>query len=405
MTLMFRAAAAILLLISLPAFGAGDPAAGQAKSAICAACHGVDGISRWPDVPNIAGLPEVVIANALYDYRGHARPCRKSVCSEEGACPDQSMCDIAEPMSDGHMDTLARFYAARPFGAAVNEYDPDLAEQGRAVHDRSCESCHSKGGSDPADEASILRAQASVEFSRAELRRLEKLAEKSHAAQSRLDQVRLDLAVARSELSVARARTSRSREKLERTSIRAPFNGVVTERFIQTGEWADAGTAVVRLVDTTALEVQAWVPVVMLPYIQSGMVLDFSANVTEGSGRVRTLVPVGDRQSRLYEVRLAVDADGWSSGQGVRISIPTAESRTATVVPRDALVMRRDGITVFRITADNTVEQVSVTTGIASGENIEITGGIRPGDAVVIRGNERLREGQAVQPSEMLPGA
>jgi RND family efflux transporter MFP subunit len=180
---------------------------------------------------------------------------------------------------------------------------------------------------------------------------------------------------------------------------------VVTERFIQTGEWADAGTAVVRLVDTTALEVQAWVPVVMLPYIQSGMVLDFSANATEGSGRVRTLVPVGDRQSRLYEVRLAVDADGWSSGQGVRISIPTAESRTATVVPRDALVMRRDGITVFRITADNTVEQVSVTTGIASGENIEITGGIRPGDAVVIRGNERLREGQAVQPSEMLPGA
>lgn len=255
------------------------------------------------------------------------------------------------------------------------------------------------------NEASILRAQASVEFSRAELRRLEQLAEKSHAAESRLDQVRLDLAVARSELSVARARTSRSREKLERTSIRAPFNGVVTERFIQTGEWADAGTAVVRLVDTTALEVQAWVPVVMLPYIQSGMVLDFSANETEGSGRVRTLVPVGDRQSRLYEVRLAVDADGWSSGQGVRISIPTAESRTATVVPRDALVMRRDGITVFRITADKTVEQVSVTTGIASGDHIEITGGIRPGDAVVIRGNERLREGQAVQPSETLPGA
>ena len=38
------------------------------------------------------------------------------------------------------------------------------------------------------------------------------------------------------------------------------------------------------------------------------------------------------------------------------------------------------------------------------GDHIEITGGIRPGDAVVIRGNERLREGQAVQPSETLPG-
>jgi RND family efflux transporter MFP subunit len=255
------------------------------------------------------------------------------------------------------------------------------------------------------NEASILRAQASVEFSRAELGRLEQLAEKSHAAESRLDQVRRDLAVARSELTAARARTSRSREKLERTSIRAPFNGVVTERFIQTGEWADAGTAVVRLVDTTALEVQAWVSVVMLPYISSGMVLDFSANGTQGSGRVRTLVPVGDRQSRLYEVRLAVEAEGWSSGQGVRISIPTAESRTATVVPRDALVMRRDGITVFRVAADSTVEQIGVTTGIADGDHIEITGEIRPGDDVVIRGNERLRDGQVVQPSETPPGA
>jgi RND family efflux transporter MFP subunit len=254
------------------------------------------------------------------------------------------------------------------------------------------------------NEASVVRAQASVEFSRAELKRLEKLAEKSHAAQSRLDQVRRDLAVARSELSAARARASRSREKLERTTIRVPFGGVVTERFIQAGEWADAGTAVVRLVDTTALEVQAWVPVVMLPHIASGMELDFLANGTAGAGRVRTLVPVGDLQSRLYELRLAVDAAGWSSGQSVRVSIPTAESRTATVVPRDALVLRRDGVTVFRVGADGTAEQISVTTGIAEGNDIEVTGDIRPGDRVVIRGSERLRSGQAVKPSEQLPG-
>ena len=254
------------------------------------------------------------------------------------------------------------------------------------------------------NNASVLRAQASVEFSRAELNRLEKLAEKSHAAESRLDQVRRDLAVARSELSAARARSSRSREKLERASINVPFDGVITERFIQTGEWADAGTAVVRLVDTTALEVQAWVPVAILPYVSSGMLLDFVANGSTGSGRVRTLVPVGDQQSRLYEIRLAVDADGWSSGQGVRLSVPAAVSRTATVVPRDALVMRREGITVFRLAGDSTVEQVSVTTGIADGDYIEVSDGILPGDRVVIRGNERLRDGQAVDAAEKLPG-
>jgi len=146
----------LLLMLAVTGVGASEPGP-MAKQ--CAACHGVDGISRWPDVPNIAGLPEVVIANALYDYRGHARPCRKSVCSEDKACPDLSMCDIAKPMTDGQMDTLARFYAARPFGAAANEYDPGLAEKGLAIHNEKCEGCHTLGGSDPADEASILRGQ------------------------------------------------------------------------------------------------------------------------------------------------------------------------------------------------------------------------------------------------------
>jgi RND family efflux transporter MFP subunit len=254
------------------------------------------------------------------------------------------------------------------------------------------------------NEASVERALASVEFSRAELKRLEQLAEKSHAAESRLDQVRRDLAVARSELSAARARTDRSREKLLRTAIVAPFDGVVTERFIQAGEWADAGAAVVRLVDTAELEAQAWVPVVMLAHLREGMELKFTANGNNGTGKVRTLVPVGDRQSRFYELRLVIDAGGWSPGQSVRLTVPMDAARTAIVVPRDALVVRRDVVSVFRITNDNLAEQLQMETGIADGDYIEVTGDVRAGDRVVIRGSERLRNGQAVTPSETLPG-
>jgi RND family efflux transporter MFP subunit len=223
-------------------------------------------------------------------------------------------------------------------------------------------------------------------------------------AESRLDQVRRDLAVARSELSAARARTDQSREKLQRTAILAPFDGVVTERFIQAGEWADAGAAVVRLVDTAELEAQAWVPVVMLAHLREGMELKFTANGSRGTGSVRTLVPVGDRQSRLYEVRLVIDDGDWSPGQSVRLTVPTAAARTVTVVPRDALVVRRDAISVFRVTNDNLAEQLQVETGIADGDYIEVTGDLQAGDRIVIRGSERLRNGQSVTPSETLPG-
>ena len=254
------------------------------------------------------------------------------------------------------------------------------------------------------EEAQVNRARASLNFHQAESKRLAKLASENHAAQSRLDQERRDASIARSELAVAKSRVTQIREKLDRTAIKAPFAGVVTEEFIQAGEWADPGSAIVRLVDTTSLEIQAWVPVTSLPYIRGNSTLQFTLGDKPGSGRVTTLVPVGDDLSRLFELRLAPEDTAITAGQSVRIAIPTADTRTAIVVPRDSLVLRREGASVFRILDDNTAERVRVTTGMAQGEFIEVQGGIQVGDRVVIRGGERLRPGQEVELREQEPG-
>jgi RND family efflux transporter MFP subunit len=247
------------------------------------------------------------------------------------------------------------------------------------------------------EEAEVAREQANVTFHQRESQRLAKLAKENNAALSRLDESERDLSIARSELAAAKSRVAQSREKLERAAIKAPFAGVVTEEFIQAGEWADAGTAMVRLVDTASLEVQAWVPVKTLPYIHENTALQLTAAGQPASGIVRTLVPVGDDQSRLFELRLNLEGDGLSAGQSVRLAVPTADSQPVTVVPRDSLVLRRDGASVFRILEDNTAERVKVTTGMAEGDLIEVQGDIQPGDRVVIRGGERLRSGQEVE--------
>lgn len=251
-------------------------------------------------------------------------------------------------------------------------------------------------------QAQVTQAQANVTFRQRESQRLAQLAKDNNAALSRLDQAKRDVSIARSELVAANARVLQSREKLARTAIKAPFAAVVAERFIQAGEWADPGTAIVRLVDTATLEVKAWVPVEMLPYIHEHDELLVDGHA--GGGIVRTLVPVGDEQSRLFELRLTLNESRLSVGQSVRIAIPTADSQQVTVVPRDALILRSDGIRVFRILEDNTAERVAVTTGIAAGDLIEVQGDIQPGDRVVIRGGERLRNGQEVKVSEQVPG-
>lgn len=254
------------------------------------------------------------------------------------------------------------------------------------------------------EQARQVREQANVRFSQAELQRLEKLAKQNNAALSRLDQAKRDLSIARSELAAAKSRIAQTREKQQRTFIKTPFAGVVTEQFIQAGEWADPGTPIVRLVDTTSLEAQAWVPVTALPFITPGTKLRLTIAGQPANGTVRALVPVGDDQSRLYELRLLLEGGTWSAGQGVRIAIPTAAARPATVVPRDALVLRRNGAAVFRILDDNTAERIVVETGLAEGNFIEVIGEVQPGDAVVIRGGERLRPGQEVTATEQVPG-
>ncbi len=245
-------------------------------------------------------------------------------------------------------------------------------------------------------EAAVAREQARLAYYTQELERLKPLVERRIVTPSNLDQAVSNRDASRGELAAAQARVMRAKQQLGRTVIRTPFAGVVTERILQPGEWAETGAAIVRLVAPHALEVQARVPASALAFIRAGSKLNLMASPERTVAEVRTIVPVGDDRSRLYELRLTLNHSKWSAGHTVRVEVPTAAAREVVAVPRDALVLRRTGTSVFRISDDDTAEQVSVTTGIAAGEFIEISNGIKPGDRVVTRGGERLRSGQKV---------
>jgi len=146
---------ATVLLLPFSVLAEGVPP----SALICTACHGDKGPSPFPGIPTIHGLPEVVIENALYDFRGHTRPCRKSACSTQGTCPDMDMCMVSEHMSHDDMEVLGQWFASRPWVHAKEDFDGALAVRGRAIHEEQCEICHTGGGTDPLDEASILRGQ------------------------------------------------------------------------------------------------------------------------------------------------------------------------------------------------------------------------------------------------------
>ena len=252
------------------------------------------------------------------------------------------------------------------------------------------------------DEAAVAREQARLTYLEAEVRRLASLVKRNSVTQSQLDEAVANRGVTRGELAARRARVAYTRERLERAVVRAPFKGVVTERLLQAGEWAESGQAVARLVDTESLEVQLWIPVHALAFAAPGTELEVAGNPHRVRAAVRTVVPVGDNRSRLYELRLRLAREQWPVGQDVRVAVAMAAPRKTVAVHRDALVLRRDGTSVFRIDEQGLAERVPVSTGIAQGDYIEVDG-IRAGDRVVIRGGERLRPGAKVVVVE--PGA
>ncbi len=107
----------------------------------------------------------------------------------------------------------------------------------------------------------------------------------------------------------------------------------------------------------------------------------------------------------MFEVRLDVDAEIWTVGESVRLSMPTANVKEVLAVPRDALILRREGASVFKVNDDMTVEQVTVITGLGDGDFIEVIGELHAGDVVVTRGAERLDTGMKVSSSNGTSGS
>jgi RND family efflux transporter MFP subunit len=245
-------------------------------------------------------------------------------------------------------------------------------------------------------ESRVTREKARVTFLQSERGRLEQLAESNLSARSQLDRTISDLAVAESDQAIAEAQLNHAKVAMHVTEIRAPFDGVVTERLRSIGERLSIADEVIRLVDPNSIEVVARAPLNTVNYIRDGAELDMHNDFRSGTGTVRTIVPFGNPQSHMFEVRLNVDPAVWTVGESLRLSMPTAESKEVLIVPRDALVLRREGASVFRVNDDMTAEQVNVITGLGAGTMIEIIGEVRAGDLIVTRGAERLNSGMPV---------
>lgn len=252
------------------------------------------------------------------------------------------------------------------------------------------------------EEQQFLRDREAVNevyFSK-EAERLATLRENQNVSALQLDEALARRDTSRKELAVLSARIRQIENEIERSRLRARFAGVVAERFKEAGEYVAAGEVVARFVDVDRLEVRTDVPISFREQLGAGSTLELMLAENEVfASRVRTLIPAGDPVSQTLGVRVDVPESVRQRvvpGQLLKVRIPLQSAGTRLAVPRDAVVVRREGSFVFRLKGDSVAERIEVHLGEGQGDLVSVTGKLEDGDRIVVRGAERLQEGQKV---------
>ncbi len=245
-------------------------------------------------------------------------------------------------------------------------------------------------------QAQVARARAQTSLAKSQVDRYDQLASTHVLSTSQLEEARAQLDMTGADVTRADSQLRQAQQELADSGIRAPFAGVVTERFIQQGEYLPVGAATVRLVNTGQIEARATAALEFAANIRPGQIVMVRERERERPGKVRVVVPVGDDRSRQFEVRVVFENADWLVGTPIEVSLPTAPARQAVTVPRDALVIRANRSYVLRVTKAGTVEELVVTPGVAMADLVEVRGALAAGDRLVVRGAERLSDGQTV---------
>ena len=245
--------------------------------------------------------------------------------------------------------------------------------------------------------AQVKQHQADVDYLTSHKARFLKLREKNNSALSELERVNKDLTIAINEVAALNISVEQTLLSLEKTVIRAPFSGNISQRFAHVGELISIGRPLVQLIDTKNLDIKIAAPISIAPFLQRGSKVIVKWNQTLLELPVRTWSQAGDQASRTFDVRLAADGIAMLAGTAVTVSLPKQLPKEAILVPRDALMLRENETYVLTIDDDQQARKVAVLVGQGVKSWVSVTGALSVDDSVVVRGGERLRSGEKVR--------
>lgn len=235
-------------------------------------------------------------------------------------------------------------------------------------------------------DAALKAAQALAAEAQADQQRIAGLAERQLVSRQQLDQANARRDAARASLAAAQAGVRQAGEQVDYTVVRAPYSGLITERFVQVGETVRPGQPLVAGLSLNQLRVEVQVPQADIAAIREHK----SAVVRLADGRdiaAEKLIvfPYADANSHTFTVRLELPEveTGLQPGNAAKVRFKLGEAERL-LVPVSALVSRSEVQGVYVVSAEGRVLLRQVRSGHVFGDKIEVLAGLSAGDVVAL---------------------
>jgi membrane fusion protein (multidrug efflux system) len=259
-------------------------------------------------------------------------------------------------------------------------------------------------------KSAVTQAQLAADIAHRETGRSETLLAAGAIAENALETTRRNDLAAAAALDDAKSRLASAQKNLDNTVIKAPYDGIISERQVNAGDIVSPGSPLFTLVDPSTMRLEGAVPAEKLSLVHVGAPVKFEVTGYPGrafTGTITNVYPSADpatRQVRLY-VRIPNAGNGLVAGLFATGRIASS-TRQGLTVPAGAVDQRGVKPQVTRL-KNGKAEVVEVTLGMRDegSEMVEITKGLAAGDTLLIGAAEGITPGAPVKVAAASPSA
>ena len=234
--------------------------------------------------------------------------------------------------------------------------------------------------------ANLARANASAANAGQNLKRAQDLQRAKIASASDLDLATAEAGRTQAEVKAAEAAEALARLNLERSRVRAPFDGTIAQRLVTAGDYAAVGQPLFRLVKVSPLRLRLDVPeresIAVRP--DQDVRINVEGDTNTYTGRLSRIAPEIRQADRTLQVEADVaDAGKLRAGLFARAQIVVNQNESALSIPANALTSFA-GLDKAVVLQDGKAMEKTVTLGRRGADWVEIVSGLTAGEAVVL---------------------